>query len=72
MTAPVALGLIVGGVGSYWLTQFLRSLLYQITPHDPLTIILVIVLMLLVAFAASYVPSRRASRIDPTMALRVE
>jgi len=72
VTAPVALGLIVGGVGSYWLTQFLRSLLYQITPHDPLTIILVIVLMLLVAFAASYVPSRRASRIDPTMALRVE
>jgi putative ABC transport system permease protein len=69
---PVLLGLIVGGVSSYWLTQFLRSLLFKITPHDPLTISAVIVLVLIVAFAASYAPSRRATRVDPIAALRVD
>jgi putative ABC transport system permease protein len=69
---PVFAGVVAGVIGSFWLTELLRSLLYQITPHDPLTIISVAAFLLLVSLAASYVPSRRASRVDPMTALRVE
>jgi putative ABC transport system permease protein len=70
--APVSAGIVAGVIGSLWLTRLLRSLLYQITPHDPLTIILVAAFLLLVSLAATYLPARRASQIDPMTALRVE
>jgi ABC-type lipoprotein release transport system permease subunit len=54
------------------LTRLLRSLLYQVTPQDPLTIALVALFLLLQSLAASYMPSRRATRIDPMAALRIE
>jgi putative ABC transport system permease protein len=69
---PVGAGIVGGAIVSLWLTRLLRSLLYQITPHDPLTIVLVATFLLLVSLAASYLPSRRATRIDPMTALRVE
>jgi putative ABC transport system permease protein len=48
----------------------MSTLLYQVTPLDPATFAGVAVLMLLVAFAANYLPARRATSIDPMLALR--
>ena len=70
--APVSTGIVSGVIASLWLTRLLRSLLYQIAPDDPITIISVASFLLLVSLAASYLPSRRATRIDPMAALRVE
>ena len=52
--------------------QVLQRLVYQISPHDPLTLISILGLILLVAIASSLIPARRATRIDPMAALRRE
>jgi putative ABC transport system permease protein len=65
-------GVGLGIVASYLLTQFLRTLLFGITPTDPLTFGAVAVLLLLTALLACYFPARRASRVDPVIALRSE
>jgi putative ABC transport system permease protein len=70
--APVLAGILIGFIGSFWLTRLLKSLLYQVAPHDPFTMILVAGLMLIVAFLATILPTRRARRVDPIIALRVE
>ena len=67
-----ALGLALGWVGAWALTRYLASLLYSVKPGDPLTLGLVSVLALGTAAAASYLPARRASRLDPMAALRQE
>jgi ABC-type antimicrobial peptide transport system permease subunit len=72
VSVPVGVGIIAGVIASVWITRLLRSLLFQVTPHDPLTFILVVLFFLLVALAATLVPARRATRIDPIAALRVE
>ncbi len=72
MLPPLAGGILAGLFGAYWLTQLLRALLFQVTPHDPITMGLVVALMLAVGLVATYLPSRRACRIDPITALRVE
>jgi ABC-type lipoprotein release transport system permease subunit len=50
----------------------MRSLLFEISPNDPLTFAGVALLLLLVAAVVSYLPARRAMRVDPTIALRYE
>ncbi|MBZ5497680.1 MAG: ABC transporter permease [Acidobacteriia bacterium] len=72
MLAPVCIGAGTGVIASFWLTRFLQSLLYQISPHDPVTIISVVGFLLFVALVAGWLPTRRASRVDPMTALRVE
>ena len=67
--APVVLGIGGGLIGAAYLTRFMRTLLYQVEPQDPLTLCAVSSAMLLIALAASYLPARRASRIDPITAL---
>jgi predicted permease len=67
-----AIGLALGIAGALALTRFLSNLLYGVTPSDPLTFISVSILLLGVAFLASLIPARRASRIDPLVALRDE
>jgi putative ABC transport system permease protein len=65
-------GATVGLVGAWALMRFLSSQLYGIKPGDPLTLISTALLMLMVALGASYIPARRATRVDPITALRYE
>jgi len=67
-----ALGLAIGLAGAFALRRFLASLVFDVSPSDPLIYAGVAVLMLAVAMAACYVPARRASRVDPLIALRCD
>jgi putative ABC transport system permease protein len=64
------LGLALGWVGTWVLTRYLASLLFGVKPGDPLTLAAVSAIILGTAAAASYLPARRASRLDPLKALR--
>lgn len=67
-----ALGTGAGVIAAIVLTRFLTSLLYGVTPTDPLTFIGATVLLIVIALFATYVPAWRAARIDPVKSLRVE
>jgi putative ABC transport system permease protein len=68
----VSIGLAVGAAGALALTRVMSSLLFDVKPADPATFASVSVLLAVVAFAASYIPARRATRVDPMIALRYE
>jgi putative ABC transport system permease protein len=65
-------GLTLGIGGALALGRVFQSLLFEIKPTDPATFIGVAILLTLVAFAACYIPARRATRVDPMVALRYE
>jgi putative ABC transport system permease protein len=68
----ISLGLVSGFAASILLTQFLSSLLFQVRPADGATLLIVTLTLAAVALMANYFPARRASRVDPIVALRCE
>jgi len=70
--AMTAVGIVLGFIGAVFVTRFLAGLLYGIRPGDPLTLVGAATILGLVALAACYLPTRRAMRVEPMVALRYE
>jgi ABC-type antimicrobial peptide transport system permease subunit len=66
------IGVVIGVAGSFAATPLLAEFLYGVKAHDMLTLVLVSSLLMAVAFVASYVPARHATKIDPMQTLRHE
>ncbi len=66
------IGMVVGIAGALLLTRFISSTLYGVRPTDPATFSFVLLAIGAVAFIASYIPARRATKVDPMVALRHE
>jgi predicted permease len=66
------IGIAIGTVGALILTRFIRAFLYGVSPSDPLTFTGIALVLAAVAIIASYVPARRAMKVDPNSALRYE
>ena len=70
--AMAAIGIVAGLAIAWAATRFMKSLLVEVSPTDGLTLSLVSILLLIVALVACYVPARRATKVDPLVALRYE
>ena len=70
--ALTAAGIVAGLILFALVARFLRSLLYGVAPSDPLTLIAVSLVLVAIATLASWIPARRAARVDPMVALRAE
>jgi putative ABC transport system permease protein len=67
-----AMGIAFGSVGAFAVTRLMTRLLFNVTPQDPVTFIAVPLLLAAVASVAAYFPGRRATRVDPVVALRTQ
>jgi len=68
----VAVGLTIGIAGALALTRLMSTLLFEVSPTDPLTFAAVVLCVILATLLACYIPARRANRVDPLIALRCE
>jgi putative ABC transport system permease protein len=66
------IGVVVGLAGALALTRVMSSFLFEVTERDPITFVVVAALLIAVAFIACLVPARRATKVDPLVALRYE
>ena len=66
------IGVLVGGIAAFALTRLMESMVFGVSTSDPVTYAAVAVLLLVVGLLAAYIPARRATRIDPMIALRAE
>jgi len=66
------IGIVIGTFGSFAVTRYLSSMLFNVRPYDPATLVEVAVGLVIVSLVASYLPARRATLIDPIAALREE
>jgi ABC-type antimicrobial peptide transport system permease subunit len=66
----LVLGLVVGVVGAFFATRFIRGLLFGVAPNDPTTFVGVAVMMAAIGIVACWIPALRAARIDPAITMR--
>ena len=67
-----AIGTAIGLAVSWGISRSMRTLLYDLSPHDPATYAWIVAVVAAVALIASYIPARRATNVDPLQALRAE
>jgi ABC-type antimicrobial peptide transport system permease subunit len=67
-----AIGVVIGVGAALALTRFMASLIYGVTTWDPIVFVTITVLLSAVSWLATYIPARRASRVDPMVSLRYE
>jgi ABC-type antimicrobial peptide transport system permease subunit len=70
--AMVVVGVALGFVGALLLTHILRTLLFNVSPTDPLVFTGIVLLLVVTSWIAAYVPARRAAGLDPLVTLRSE
>jgi putative ABC transport system permease protein len=68
----VAAGIGIGVIGAWGLTRLMTALLFGVTPTDSITLVAVVMTLAIVALLACYIPARRATKVDPLVALRYE
>jgi putative ABC transport system permease protein len=67
---PAVIGIAVGLAGALLVTKAMQALLFNVVPHDPLTFVVVTLLLALLVVVATLIPARRATRVPPTVTLR--
>ncbi|HEY2376042.1 MAG TPA: ABC transporter permease [Gemmatimonadaceae bacterium] len=70
--ALVGVGIALGLAGAFAATRVLRTFLFDLTPSDPITYVGIVIVLVITAVLASWIPGRRAARVDPVIALRAE
>jgi ABC-type antimicrobial peptide transport system permease subunit len=68
----IAAGLGIGLLGSFLVSRVVTSQLWGVSPHDPLTLSIVVAVLMLCGLTACYIPALRATRVEPVKALRLE
>jgi len=64
------MGIGIGLAGTFFLTRYVASMLFNVPPYDPLTLVGVVVALVVISLSACYIPARRATLVDPMEALR--